>query len=710
MDSLSSYQELLKEKKALELKLAETEAILSAINVLALKISQTENIKQAYTVILEYLCTKNGWEIGETWLIIDKKLQRITSWHIDTPTINAFDNSSNHISFELGQGLPSKLWESKLPLWFEDVKKEPIFMRKMLVQDHHIRSAMGIPVLVDNEVVAVNLFFNRAIRYRDETLIHLFASVGNIIGTYILHKQTEEQLREKDKFITHITETVPDIIYVYDLVEGKNIYSNHEITEILGYTPDEVQAMGDNLLTNIIHPDDMPMVVESNKKYDSLDDNETMTIEYRVKHKSGDWRWIRGHTRVFLRDNNGQAIQNLGIAHDITKEHNMQQELQIKHNELENFFSLSLDLLCIADSEGHFRKLSPSWSVLGYSVDELIGKQFLDFVHPDDMQATLDTMDELGVGKPVLNFINRYQCKDTSYRFIEWRAQQYDNRIYAVAHDITKRKKAEESLKESELRYRSVVTTMSEGIVLHAQDGSIEACNKAAEEVLGLTADQMMGHKSIDPLWHVIHEDGSPFPGETHPAMVTLRTGKPVSNVVMGVHKPSGGLTWILVNTQPIFHEDTDKPSVVASFTDITQMKQISEALRQSESRFRTISEMISDYTYGFSVLENGALQHEWTAGAFESITGYTSDEMNKRGGWGSIFYPEDLLIAAKRFKTLLSGKESVDEFRIITKSGQLRWIQDYGKPIWDEKEGVLFIFLGRHKTSPSEKTPKNRL
>lgn len=132
----------------------------------------------------------------------------------------------------------------------------------------------------------------------------------------------------------------------------------------------------------------------------------------------------------------------------------------------------------------------------------------------------------------------------------------------------------EEQLRQSEEHYRLVVTTMDNGMVMHDASGAIVACNPSAERILGLTADQLEGRTSIDPRWRTIHEDGAPFPGETHPAMITLRTGKPLCNVVMGVYRLDGELTWISINSQPVFQEGETKPvAVVATFQDITEQK-----------------------------------------------------------------------------------------------------------------------------------------
>lgn len=163
--------------------------------------------------------------------------------------------------------------------------------------------------------------------------------------------------------------------------------------------------------------------------------------------------------------------------------------------------------------------------------------------------------------------------------------------VVLVIHDVTERRHAEEQIRRSEERYRSVVSAMSEGIVLQDATGVIEACNASAETILGLTQDQMLGLTSVDPRWRAIHEDGSPFPGETHPAMVTLRTGEPLSNVIMGVHKPDGTLTWISINSQPLVRPGEAKPhAVVTSFADITERRQTEAALERVNRVQRTLS------------------------------------------------------------------------------------------------------------------------
>jgi PAS domain S-box-containing protein len=130
-------------------------------------------------------------------------------------------------------------------------------------------------------------------------------------------------------------------------------------------------------------------------------------------------------------------------------------ELNQKTIELDAYFTNALDLFCIADTEGYFLRLNQAWeTTLGYTLAEMEGVKLLEFIHPDDLKETINALTRLNNDEQILNFINRYRCKDGSYKFIEWRSRPQGDRIYAAARDITERIEQEKLLEEDRERYR----------------------------------------------------------------------------------------------------------------------------------------------------------------------------------------------------------------------------------------------------------------
>ena len=153
-------------------------------------------------------------------------------------------------------------------------------------------------------------------------------------------------------------------------------------------------------------------------------------------------------------DNMAEAVEK-----EISIRKKAQEDLREKTEELDSYFNNALDLFCIADTAGYFRRVNKEWEkTLGFKLEELEGRRFLDFVHPDDMKSTLEAVSRLEAQKDVLNFENRYRCKDGSYRWIEWRSISSGKLIYAAARDITERKR-DESILASEAQVLEMIST-----------------------------------------------------------------------------------------------------------------------------------------------------------------------------------------------------------------------------------------------------------
>jgi PAS domain S-box-containing protein len=178
-----------------------------------------------------------------------------------------------------------------------------------------------------------------------------------------------------------------------------------------------------------------------------------------------------------------------------------------------------------------------------------------------------------------IEIVMQKEGNETLYAHIEAMVSENKRECRFALMDITAKKKAEQKLQESELKYRSLYETMSQGIVYQKPDGEIISANPAAEQILDMPIEQMQGKTPKDLNLLAIHEDGSDFPEETQPAMVALRTGETVEDVVMGIFSPQPGrYKWLKVSAVPQFMPGEDRPfQVFSTLEDISHIKRMEE-------------------------------------------------------------------------------------------------------------------------------------
>jgi len=221
----------------------------------------------------------------------------------------------------------------------------------------------------------------------------------------------------------------------------------------------------------------------------------------------------------------------------------------------------------------------------------------------------------------------------------------------SVIIDISERKNIEEMLRNSEFKYRNLFETMASGVVYQDARGKITSANSAAERILGLTLDQMKGRTSIDQRWRPIHEDGTDFPGEDHPSMVALKTGKEVRDVVMGVFNvDKEEYRWINICALPQFREGDNKPyQVYTTFEDITSRKKY-EDLRLENELFINSNNARSE----FLTIMSHELRTPLTAVIGYSIilAGYSQGTLNKK----QKFFVDNILSSSKHLLDLINN------------------------------------------------------
>ncbi|MDA0330254.1 MAG: response regulator [Gemmatimonadetes bacterium] len=218
--------------------------------------------------------------------------------------------------------------------------------------------------------------------------------------------------------VTYSSEAKPDYL---------TTYISPNVVQQTGYSQDDFKRRG--FWIDKIHPDDRADVLEGLKRLLEFGDSRH---EYRFLHADGDYRWMVGEQRL-VRNDLGDPIAIAGQWIDRTESKRLT-------DDVDRFFRVSLDLLCIRSTDGFFKRINPAFGeVLGYPDQELLDRPIRDFMHPDDVEPTDQLLASLGSGGTKVSFDDRWRCSDGSYRTFSWSAiaSEVDGLVYAVARDVT---------------------------------------------------------------------------------------------------------------------------------------------------------------------------------------------------------------------------------------------------------------------------------
>ncbi|MBK7091752.1 MAG: PAS domain S-box protein [bacterium] len=330
----------------------------------------------------------------------------------------------------------------------------------------------------------------------------VFEDTGELMaiamGTDITElKRTEERLRESEMRMSLALKGTGAGLWDWDMINDR-VYYAPEWKSMLGYAEDEVENTF-MAWKRLWHPDDVDKIEKAMAEH-LAGKTEQYSIEHRLRHKDGSWRRIMTRGGIF-KDATGKSCRWVGCNVDITQLRQIEESLARKNEELDRYFASSMDLLCIATTQGEFVRLNPEWErVLGYSITDLEGKSFLDLIHPDDLERTLEVMSRLAAQQEVLSFENRYRCKDGSYRWVEWRSKPEGKRIYAVARDITERNRMRDSLAESQARNAAILKGMPDLIFVIGRDGYYREFTGGYADELLVPPDRVVGSHLRDAI------------------------------------------------------------------------------------------------------------------------------------------------------------------------------------------------------------------
>jgi len=571
-------------------------------------------------------------------------------------------------------------------------------------------------------------------------------------------KRIEAQLRESQHWLSAVIKTNPNLLYVYDLIEERSLYVNREIYSDIGYTFEEIQQMAATFIPKLIHPDDIPAFSEQRKKIETAKDGESFDFEYRIQHKNGEYRWFCSRESVFARTAQGKPWKILGTAAEISDRKQAELELktalaalerQIKQRflletiTLEIRYSLKQDrvfqtaaaqicrvfnadsclihtytespisrLPCVA----YYTKIeSKSLANLEIPID---GNAHVQFVLSQDKVVVCDDVfsepllenviglcEEIGL-KSMIAVRTSYQGKPNGMMCLhQYARRQWTQDEIGLLKTVAAQMGiaiAQATLLEQDKQQR-LKLQQSEASLAAAQKiahiGSWEfdlVTNKItwSEEVFRIFGlDSSATEPTSAKLLKMCHPDDRELFQET--VSLTISQGISYKREFRFLH-PSGQIIYVEGRGEAVFSETGEVIKLLGTVMDISDRKQAEAALQISEERFYLAFEGSAMGLWDWNLATGEAyFNSRW-----KTMLGYEIEEVeNSFGAWEQLVHPEDLGSAKAAINAHLEGKNPTyeKEFRMLTKSGEWKWILAQAKVMERDDSGNPLRMTGTH-------------
>ncbi|GET42237.1 multi-sensor hybrid histidine kinase [Microseira wollei NIES-4236] len=432
-------------------------------------------------------------------------------------------------------------------------------------------------------------------------------------------KQAEEELLASRELIEQIADTTPGILYLYDLVEQRNVYVNRQVTELLGYSSEQVQRMGENLLPTPIHPEDFARTPDHLKRLSAAPEGAILEIEYRMQRANGEWRWFCSREVVFSRNADGSLRQVLGTALDITERKQAEIEL-CRANERYELAAAAVNCL-IYDWDLQSNRVERTrglTELLGYAPEEAepTTQWWMDRIHPEESHkknsekffAEIATID-----RHCIEY--RVQHKNGHYVWVEDRKFVVRDdagrpiRIVGSTTDISARKQAQEALRQSETRLKQLVELNLLGVMFWHTNGTVLDANDAFLNMVGYKREDLQAGQLN---WRAITPPEQLDWSERSLQKMRRKTSDTLEKEYI---RKDGSRVPVLLGG--VMFEGSQSRGV-SFVVDLSERKQMEDELRRRERQFSTLVENLPDVIFRL----DPNLRHLYICPSVELVSG----------------------------------------------------------------------------------------
>ncbi len=566
-------------------------------------------------------------------------------------------------------------------------------------------------------------------------------------------KRIEEELRTSRAQLAIIADGLPALI-THISANLQYLYVNQHYANWYGYRKEELpgKRVADVLAEDVYR--------NLAKHYETVLAGREVSFESDVRDKEGKPRIMRTNL-VPQFDEKGAVSAFFAMTQDITDRKRAEQELQESEARFRAIFEWAPIGISLANKEGQYIRTNPALQeLLGYSASELREMGFIDITHANDATTKTELYHKMMAGeREHFRLETRYVRKNGNVVWVDLSVSLVRDAAgeplftFGMVEDITERKRAIDQM-EHRVAFETIITLIStefinlkpeeidtgihnalqtvgrfasfdRGYIVQFSDSGEEmnvTYEWCAEGVEGISHN--LQNISVDtwPEWfetldntqglYIPHSDVlSPTASAEREFLEKYDINSLVAVPLLYQGKLGGVLAFTATREDVIWEEEDIALLHVLgqTITNALERKAVEIALRESEERYRIISELTSDFAYAFHLKPNVKPDLKWMTAAFTYVTGYTPEEAEQRG-WANLIHPDDRAATLKRFQTSFFSQSEMREFRIVTKSGGIRWLQVYSRPERDETNKYIRRLVGAAKDVTERKLAEQAL
>ncbi len=572
-------------------------------------------------------------------------------------------------------------------------------------------------------------------------------------------KRIEAELRDSQRWLSAVIQTNPNLLYVYDVIEQRNLYFNREIYSDIGYTIEEIQQMAGAFIPNLIHADDLPAFSEHMSRMETAKDGENFELECRIQHKNGEYRWFLSRDTVFARTADGKPWKILGTATEISDRKRAELELKTALTALERQIkqrflleTITLEIRYSLNQEQVFQTATaqigrifnadcclihtytehptPHISCVGqytksgaeslFDVEIPVdGNPHAQFVLSQDNAVVSDDV----FAEPLLKDVRDLCCQIGLKSMVSVRTSyqgkangmmclhQYDRPRHWTEDEIGLLKAVAAQMGIAIAQANLLEQDKQQRLKLQQSEASLAAAQKIAHigswefdvilnkftwssEVFRLfNLDPAIPEPTYFQLLEMYHPDDREIFDQS--INLAISQGIPYK-IELRILPASGHIRYVEIRGETIYSESGEVIQLLGTVMDITERKQAEAALRISEERFYLAFEGCAMGLWDWNV-QTGEV---YFSSRWKTMLGYEVEEIEDSfQSWERLLHPEDLPQAQAAIEAHFQGKTSIYEveFRMLTKSGEWKWILAQARVMERDDSGNPLRMTGTH-------------